>query len=130
LAFAARIADDAGERSCPVPPIKHRPGSSSAEIHSEYDNRSLGPVNDHEIRMSVMTQPYRWHSHPDSDEVFVGVDGELVIEFRDGDVILGPGELITVPKGVEHRTRPLGARSVNLTFERQGASTEFADAQD
>ena len=72
-----------------------------------------------------MTSAYRWHHHPDSDETFLGVDGELVIEFPDREVIVRPGELVTVPAGMCHRTRPNGERSVNLTFERTGARTVF-----
>jgi len=55
------------------------------------------------------------------------VDGELVIEFEDEEIVVGPGEIVTVPAGVLHRTRPRGSRSVNLTFERKGAETVFAD---
>ena len=96
-------------------------------VSEPYHNVSLATVNDHEIRMSVMTEQFRWHRHPDSDETFYGVDGELVIEFADREVIVRPGELLTVPAGTLHRTRPAGDRSVNLTFERIGAETVFED---
>jgi mannose-6-phosphate isomerase-like protein (cupin superfamily) len=43
-----------------------------------------------------------WHDHPDTDELFLVLDGELIIKLRDGDVRLGPGELYVVPRGVEH----------------------------
>lgn len=98
------------------------PLALSRGIH-EYENRSLVAVNDHEVRMSVMTAPYVWHFHPDSDETFLVVDGELLIEFEDRSVALRPGQLLTVPKGVLHRTQPVGPRSVNITFEKSGAST-------
>jgi mannose-6-phosphate isomerase-like protein (cupin superfamily) len=77
--------------------------------------------------MSVMTGQFRWHRHPDSDETFYGIDGDLVIEFEDGEVVVKPGEFLTVPAGTLHRTRPGGARSVNLTFERTDAETVFED---
>lgn len=81
--------------------------------------------------MSVMTEPFGWHWHPDSDETFVGVDGELIIEFAEGEIVVGPGQFVTVPAGKLHRTRPAGDRSVNLTFELIGASTYFeADMKD
>lgn len=101
------------------------PLALSRLVQEAYRNVSLGSVNDHEIRMSVMTEQFRWHRHPDSDETFLGVDGELVIEFEDREVVLGPGQLITVQAGTLHRTRPAGARSVNLTFERKDAETVF-----
>ena len=103
------------------------PLALSRLVTDEYSNRSLGTVNDHEIRMSVMTERFRWHRHPDSDETFYGIDGELVIEFEDREVIVRPGQFVTVPAGMLHRTRPAGARSVNLTFERKDAETIFAE---
>jgi mannose-6-phosphate isomerase-like protein (cupin superfamily) len=97
----------------------------SAAVRGDYDNRSIASINDHEVRMSVMTAGFPWHRHPDSDETFLVVDGELVIEFEDRELILRKGDLCTVPRGIVHRTRPLGARSVNLTFERRDAPTEY-----
>jgi len=104
----------------PVDPLK-----VSREIEQAYHNRRLMAVNDHEIRMSVMTHAFPWHHHPDSDESFHCLDGALVVELPDEEITLNPGEFLTVPAGVRHRTRPAGARSVNLTFERMGAQTVF-----
>ncbi len=93
-----------------------------------YDNHPLAVVNDHEIRISIMTEAYCWHCHPDSDECFMALEGGLFIDFDDRTVKLLPGHLITVPRGVRHRTRPVGARSVNLTFERICARSENLSA--
>jgi mannose-6-phosphate isomerase-like protein (cupin superfamily) len=103
------------------------PLALSRGVDEPYRNVSLGPVNDHEIRMSVMTEQFQWHRHPDSDETFYGVEGELIIEFSDKEVVVRPGQFITVPAGTVHRTRPVGERSVNLTFERIGAETVFEE---
>lgn len=92
-----------------------------------YRNIALGEVNDHEIRLSIMTGQFGWHRHPDSDETFIGVEGELIIELAEQKVVVGPGQFITVPANTLHRTRPAGERSVNLTFERVGAATIFED---
>ena len=101
------------------------PGELGDVVRDRYHNRSLTTVNDHEVRLSVMTEPFRWHHHPDSDETFMGVEGGLIIEFGQREIVLRSGQMITVPRGVRHRTRPEGARSVNLTFERRGAETVF-----
>ena len=103
------------------------PLALSRAVTGPYHNVSLAHVNDHEIRLSVMTARYRWHRHPDSDETFYSVDGELIIEFPDHEVVVHPGEFVTVPAGTLHRTRPAGERSVNLTFERIGAQTIFEE---
>ena len=115
---SARDADQSG----PLDPAK-----LGKAVSDPYHNRSLTMVNDHEIRISVMTERFRWHRHPDSDETFMGVEGGLIIEFDDREVLLRPGQLITIPCGVRHRTRPEGERSVNLTFERTGAKTVFEE---
>ena len=101
------------------------PLHESRSIAEPYHNRRVAAVNDHEIRMSVMTSGFEWHSHPESDEVFLVIEGGLVIEFEDKEVVLTNGDLFTVPRGMVHRTRPQGARSVNLTFESREARTIF-----
>ncbi len=96
--------------------------SATAE---SYDNHPIATVNDHEVRISIMTEGYPWHCHPDSDESFLAVEGGLYIDFDDRTVALLPGDMITVNRGVRHRTRPMSERSVNLTFERANAQTEM-----
>lgn len=62
---------------------------------------------------------FNWHHHDDTDDFFLVLKGRLRIELRDGDVILGPGELYIVPKGVEHR--PVAEEEVHLLLiEPQG----------
>jgi mannose-6-phosphate isomerase-like protein (cupin superfamily) len=82
-----------------------------------YDNHPIAHINDHVIRIATMSEPYHWHFHPNSDETFLVIEGRLSIEFESGSLELDPGQLLTIPRGVRHRTRPVGARSVNLTFE-------------
>jgi mannose-6-phosphate isomerase-like protein (cupin superfamily) len=98
--------------------------SSESTATKSYENHSIAKVNDHEIRISTMTEAYHWHCHPDSDESFLVLEGGIFIDFDDRTVELSPGQLFTVNRGVRHRTRPTGARSVNLTFERVGARSE------
>jgi mannose-6-phosphate isomerase-like protein (cupin superfamily) len=95
---------------------------------ARYDNHSIANVNDHEIRISTMTEPYEWHCHPDSDECFLALEGGLFIDFKDRTLELLPEQIITVPQGVPHRTRAIGERSVNLTFERSNARSEVLSA--
>jgi mannose-6-phosphate isomerase-like protein (cupin superfamily) len=97
--------------------------SSEASYTEAYNNHPVANINDHVVRISTMTQPYHWHSHPNSDETFLVIEGGLVIEFERGDQ-LAPGQMTTVPRGLRHRTRPLDRRSVNLTFEAANTETE------
>ena len=53
--------------------------------------------------MAKIQGDFIWHSHPETDEAFIVLDGSLVIEFRDGRVEISPGEMFVVPKGVEHK---------------------------
>ena len=99
--------------------------SSESTTAKSYDNHPIAKVNDHEVRISTMTEAYHWHCHPDSDESFLALEGGLFIDFDDRTVQLLPGQMITVNRGVRHRTRPIGGRSVNLTFERAGAQSEL-----
>ena len=122
----SRISGGMAPRTANAPSLID-PLALSRLVHDDYSNVSLCNVNDHEIRLSVMTEQFRWHRHPDSDETFYGVDGELVIEFEDREVVVRPGQFVTVPAGVLHRTRPAGERSVNLTFERKNAETIFSE---
>jgi mannose-6-phosphate isomerase-like protein (cupin superfamily) len=89
----------------------------SAVAFSEYINLPLSLINDHVIRMSIMTKPFYWHFHPNSDEVFLAIEGSILIELETHTVELQPGQIFTVPMNVKHRTRPMGKRSINLTFE-------------
>ena len=88
--------------------------SKLGELSREgYLNTIVGNVNDHVVRMSVMTTPYRWHLHPNSDETFIGVEGIVIIETAEGIIELEPGSCVTVPRNVVHRTRPKGERRIS-----------------
>ena len=116
----ATFKQHVAETPAPVDPL-----ALCQAITAAYCNCSIARVNDHEIRMSVMTSGFPWHRHCNSDETFFVIDGDLVLEFEDREVTLQPGQFLTVPKGVRHRTRPAGARSVNLTFERIGTEAIY-----
>lgn len=92
-----------------------------------YFNMALSLVNDHVIRVSVMTQPFYWHIHPNSDETFLAIEGSILIEVEEKTVELLPGQLFTIPRNVKHRTGPTGGRSVNLTIEQRDMETVRMD---
>jgi mannose-6-phosphate isomerase-like protein (cupin superfamily) len=68
--------------------------------------------NGHDIMVVKCKGEFVWHSHPDTDDFFFVLKGHLTIQFRDGEVRLGPGDLYVVPRGVEHR--PVADEEVHL----------------
>ena len=65
--------------------------------------RVIAEMNDYQFKLVKANGEFVWHSHGDTDEVFIVVSGVLDIEFRDGNVRLESGEMFVVPKGVEHK---------------------------
>jgi mannose-6-phosphate isomerase-like protein (cupin superfamily) len=65
-------------------------------------------LNDYEIKAVKIQGEFVWHTHDDTDELFLVLAGELTIQLRDGDVTLGPGQMYVVPRGVEHCPRAEG----------------------
>ena len=101
--------------------------AEQAAITDLYKNQVLLDINEDCMRLSVFEGEYRWHQHPDSDELFLVMAGELQIEFADGvQATLTEWQSMVVPAGAAHRTRAIG-RTVNVTCEKQGARTVFVD---
>ena len=67
-----------------------------------WSQRTIGTLNDYEIKLAKLLGEFVWHSHSDTDELFLIIYGTLNIQLRDRDVILKPGEVFVVPRGVEH----------------------------
>ena len=88
-----------------------------------YQNLSLATVNDHAVRLSVMTNPFYWHYHPNSDETFLVIEGSLLLDLEDTTLELSKGQMITVPANMVHRTRPKGSTSINITVEKVALET-------
>lgn len=65
--------------------------------------RVVAEMNDYQLKLVRLMGDFVWHAHADTDEVFVVLEGRLRIDFRDGAVQLGAGEMFVVPKGVEHK---------------------------
>jgi mannose-6-phosphate isomerase-like protein (cupin superfamily) len=74
-----------------------------ATIQEPWRPRVAAALNGQEVKLVKLEGPFVWHHHEAEDELFLVMEGRLRMEFRDRAVELGPGELIVVPKGVEHR---------------------------
>lgn len=83
-----------------------------ASFSEYFQPRTVGQFNGHDLMVTKLKGPFIWHKHEDTDDFFLVVKGSLVIQMRDGDVTLGPGEMFVVPRGVEHC--PVAEEEVHL----------------
>jgi mannose-6-phosphate isomerase-like protein (cupin superfamily) len=73
-----------------------------ALLDESYSPGIVGYLNDYKLVVVKVLGEFVWHSHPDTDDFFLVLRGRLTIQLRDRDVVLEPGELFVVPRGVEH----------------------------
>lgn len=81
-------------------------------ITETWQPRVIAEMNDYQLKVVKLQGDFVWHSHADTDETFIVLDGELRIDFRDGPLTLRAGELYVVPRGVEHK--PYAEQEVQL----------------
>jgi mannose-6-phosphate isomerase-like protein (cupin superfamily) len=74
-----------------------------ATFTEHYRPKTVGQFNGHDLMVVKIKGPFIWHKHDDTDDFFLVLRGRLTIQMRQADVVLGPGELFVVPRGVEHR---------------------------
>ena len=81
--------------------------------------RVVAEMNDYQFKLVRIEGDFIWHDHPETDETFIVLDGTLRIDFRDGSVTIGAGEMFVVPKGIEHK--PFADKEVRMMLiEPQG----------
>lgn len=87
--------------------------SEKLEMIAElWQPRVVAEMNDYQFKLVRIEGDFIWHDHPETDETFIVLDGVLRIDFRDGAVRVGPGEMFVVPRGVEHK--PFAESEVRL----------------
>ena len=86
-----------------IPPAVINIASKLATFSDHWNPRIIANYNGNEVRVAKLLGEFTWHSHADTDEMFMVISGELGIAFRNGDRRFGPGEIVVVPKGVEHK---------------------------
>ena len=74
-----------------------------AMLTEHWSPRVVAELNDYQFKIAKMQGEFVWHRHDETDEAFIVLAGRMAIEFRDGRVELGEGEMCVVPRGVEHR---------------------------
>lgn len=74
------------------------------QLFEDYWNpKVIASLNQQAVKLAKIKGEFVWHSHEQEDELFMVIKGHLIMEFRDKKVALSPGEILVVPKGVEHR---------------------------
>lgn len=74
-----------------------------AGFKDRWKPKVIGQLNNYQVKLVKIKDDFVWHSHPDTDELFLVLKGDMVIDFRDGKSHLSAGEMVIVPKGVEHK---------------------------
>lgn len=93
-----------------------------SQIQETWSPRVVGRFNGHDLRVSKLEGEYIWHAHPDSDEVFLVLTGELAIVLPDRTIQMRSGDVFVVPAGVQHKPVANGLVEV-LVMNRSGEPT-------
>ena len=89
----------------------------------------IAEMNDYQFKIVKIKGDFVWHDHPDTDETFIVLKGNLQIDFRDGHVNIAAGEMFVVPKGVEHK--PYAKEEVEmLLIEPRGVLNTGAESSE
>lgn len=83
-----------------------------ALFNEQWTPRVIAEMNDYQFKVVKLQGDFIWHDHADTDETFIVLEGQLRIDFRDGQVSVSQGEMFVVPKGVEHK--PYAEHEVKL----------------
>jgi mannose-6-phosphate isomerase-like protein (cupin superfamily) len=81
-------------------------------VNERWQPKIIAEMNDYQFKIVKLQGDFIWHDHKDTDETFLVIEGNLRVDFRDGAVDIGAGEMFVVPKGVEHK--PYAEQEVKL----------------
>lgn len=97
-----------------------------ARFDDRWSPRVIAEMNGYQFKLAKAEGEFVWHDHKDTDEVFVVIEGQLKIEFRDGAVLLSAGEMFVVPRGVEHK--PVAEQECHVLLIEPAGVTNTGDA--
>lgn len=97
-------------------------------IREHWSPKIAAQLNGQYLKLAKFKGEFVWHHHEKEDELFLVTKGSLTIQFRDGDVVLGEGEFIVVPAGVDHR--PVAAKEVEAILLEPIATLNTGNVQD
>jgi mannose-6-phosphate isomerase-like protein (cupin superfamily) len=97
------------------------------QFQDHWKPRTVAKLNGSDIMVVKVLGEFVWHKHDDTDDFFLVLDGELHVRLRDRTVVLGPGELFVVPKGVEHQ--PYAERETSMLLIEPTGTPNTGDAR-
>ena len=98
------------------------------KFSEHWSPKIIAQLNDYHLKLAKVQGEFVWHDHPETDEVFIVVKGQLEILFRDGNVLLNEGEMFVVPKGVEHK--PVAENECHILLIEPGGTVNTGDVKD
>ncbi len=100
-----------------------------SKINEQWKPKVVAELNEYQFKLVKIKGEFVWHSHTDTDEAFIVLEGEMSIELRDGRVDLKPQEMYVVPKGVEHKPVASGECRILLVEPRGVVNTGDAGGE-
>ncbi|HEX2211073.1 MAG TPA: cupin domain-containing protein [Longimicrobium sp.] len=89
-------------------------------FHEHWKPRVIAEMNDYQFKLVKIEGDFVWHDHPETDETFLVLHGELRLDFDDGHVTVKPGEMFVVPRGVRHKPSAPGGEVQLMLIEPRG----------
>jgi mannose-6-phosphate isomerase-like protein (cupin superfamily) len=101
--------------------------SKFALFSDHWHPRIIAELNDSHVKLAKLQGEFVWHKHEQEDELFWVVKGSLRIRLRDGELIVGEGQLVVIPKGVEHL--PVAAEETHIVLIEPRSTINTGDAR-
>ena len=98
------------------------------KFSEHWSPKIIAQLNDYHLKLAKVQGEFVWHDHPETDEVFIVVKGQLEILFRDGSVLLKEGEMFVVSKGVEHK--PVAENECHILLIEPAGTVNTDDVKD
>ncbi len=98
------------------------------KFSEHWSPKIIARLNDYHLKLARVHGEFVWHDHPETDEVFIVVKGQLEILFRDGSVLLNEGEMFVVPKGMEHK--PVAENECHILLIEPAGTVNTGDVKD
>src|SRR5574340_41948 len=97
-----------------------------SRISDHWHPRIVAALNDHHVKLVKLRGEFVWHQHPSEDELFLVLKGNLTIQLRDGSLNVAAGQLVVIPRGMEHM--PVAAEEVHVLLLEPQTTMNTGDA--